>query len=207
MPKRPFIPNATAPYHVTARAANQAWFPLPMPVVWEIFSDYLYLIRLTYNVEIISFVLMNNHYHMLIRTPDANLPQAMNYLQRETSRQINFHAKRINQVWGGRYSASLVLTNKQYANVYKYVYRNPVDAGITTHAEIYRYSTLNGLFGLSRLSIPLIHDRLLFEDPTTRLQWLNSPFPNQNMRGQIRRALRQRQFEFGKERDRRLLRG
>lgn len=173
-----------------------------MPLLWEIFSDYLYLIRSLYDVEIQSFVLMSNHYHLLIRTPEANLPKAMNYFQRELARQVNRHSNRINQVWGERYAWSMILNRPHMYNVYKYVYRNPVDAGLAATVEQYRYSTLHGLLGQSPLTIPLLEDQILFADLTAVLHWLNLPFPRQHTREAIRKALRHRQFEFGMDRDR-----
>jgi REP element-mobilizing transposase RayT len=204
MPRKCFLANPTAPYHVVARTTNKDWFNVPLPLLWDIFSDYLHLIHSLYEVEILSFVLMSNHYHMLIYTPHANLPQAMNYLQREVSKQINLFSGRINQVFGGPYNWSMISDNRYFLTAYKYVYRNPVDAHLCSSVINYKYSTLHGLLGFNRLIIPLRYDELLFSDLEEHLKWLDQPFPRQNMRQEIRNAMRHRQMRFGRDRDRML---
>lgn len=44
-----------------------------MDEVWQICLDCMKEAHQKHKVEVISFVLMSNHYHLLLRTPDANL--------------------------------------------------------------------------------------------------------------------------------------
>ena len=77
MPRKNLIRCNNLPYHVTSRANNKEWFALPMDQVWKICQDCLKAAFDLHKVEIIAFVLMNNHYHLILRTPDANLDQFM----------------------------------------------------------------------------------------------------------------------------------
>ncbi|WP_081111818.1 transposase [Bdellovibrio bacteriovorus] len=60
-------------------------------------SNYLCFIHHAYKGEIYAFVLMSNHFHLLIRFPENNMSEAMTYFMRESSRMISRQAGRINQ--------------------------------------------------------------------------------------------------------------
>jgi putative transposase len=195
MPRKrvPNIPDR--PYHVSARCINREWFQLPMHQVWSIMSDYLYLAHHCFSIQIHSFVLMNNHFHMIAAAPAGNLSEAMNYFMREVSRVIGFETGRINQVWGGPHHKTLIQSQQQFLHTYKYVYRNPVEAGIVDRAEDYPYSTLPRLLGSLPCTIPLVEDTLLMSDPERCLKWLNTSYqPGQ--RELIRKALRRSEFRL-----------
>ena len=167
-----------------------------MPEVWSIFSNYLHFVREGFGVRTHSFVLMSNHFHLIVSTPEANLPQAMNYFMRETSRAISRGAGRINQTYGGPYSWSLLNSNHYFLNAYKYVYRNPVEARLAPSVQAYPYSTLHALLGKSRSIIPIENDETLFSEPVEQLRWLNLAYPSEDVRLQIQKALRKREFQF-----------
>jgi putative transposase len=169
-----------------------------MEQVWEIMSQQLYFIRIAYEVDILAFVLMSNHFHMLIRTPHANLSLAMARFMRETSRGITKAAHRINQTWGNRHFRCIIESNHYYLHSYKYIYRNPVTAGMCDRVEDYPFSTLSGLLGAQRLLIPVAEDLTLFSDVEGTLQWLNRK-PEEKHWETVRRALRKERFKLPKE--------
>ncbi len=195
MPRALRILTSEYPYHVTARCINKEWFQLPLSLVWRIFSDYLYLIRIIYGVEIHSFVLMRNHFHLIIKTPDANLSEVMNYFMREVSKEIGRFTGRINQIFGGPYHSSVIVRDTYYMHAYKYVYRNPVEAGISESVETYPYSTLHGLLGFSKLVIPVVLDDVLFSDMESTLAWLNTDYKADH-KCQIKNALRKVKYSL-----------
>ncbi|AGH94759.1 transposase [Pseudobdellovibrio exovorus] len=202
MPRKKFLAHNDWPYHVTARCLNKEWFSLPMETIWDIYSKYLFFIHHSYGVRIHSFVLMNNHFHLIIQTPHGNLSQAMNYLMRETSRVIGFESGRINHIYGGPYYWSLLKSPLYYLHAYKYVYRNPVEAGLCYRVEEYPYSSLYGLLGQAHTIIPLENDEALFSDVYSHLQWLNQGYPSEELKVDIRNALRKQHFHFGLDKDR-----
>jgi putative transposase len=185
------------PYHISARCINRDWFKIPIDEVWEIFCDYLYLTKHAFGLEILSFVLMSNHFHMLVRTPKSNLSEAMNYFMREVSKEITRNSDRINQTFGGPYYASCITTNHYYLHAYKYVYRNPVEAGLCNQAEDYPYSTLSGLIGNSKLFIPASKDETLFSDFEGVLKWINTAYEGDD-KVRVQSALKKSQFTFPK---------
>lgn len=203
MSKKKFTPTAEFPYHITARCLNKEWFSMPLNEIWNIFSDYLFFIHHAFNVHIHSFVLMNNHFHLILHTPNANLDKAMNYFMRETSRVINKNSGRINQIYGAPYHWSILKFSIYYLHTYKYVYRNPVEAGLARFVEEYKFSTLQALIGQTHTIIPLENDDTLFSNFETQLQWLNKTYFLSAQKEDIKKALRKREFKFGKNNDRR----
>ncbi len=196
MPRKKYIRNDRFPYHVTARCINKDWFRIPIEEVWAITSDYLFFINYTYKVKIHSFVLMNNHFHLVISAPNMNLSEAMNYFMREVSRQITRISGRINSTFGSRFHRSLIPRYHHYMNVYKYVYRNPIEAGLARCVEQYKFSTLHGLLGQSKITVPVAADTVIFCDEVDRnLQWLNTK-PPKFLWNKMKTGLRKSVFEL-----------
>jgi putative transposase len=202
MPRPLRIFSAAHPYHVTARCINRDWFKIPKEIVWSLFCDHLYFATHAYTARIHAFVLMSNHFHLIVSTPEANIDKIMWYLMTEVSRGITLEAGRINQTFGGPYYASLIRSDHYYLHAYKYLYRNPVDAQLAERVEDYKYSTLNALLGRSSLSIPLLADDLLFENIERTLAWLNTDYKMDD-REHIRLALRKKEFQLPLIRNRR----
>ena len=128
MPRARYNPNSDFPFHITGRCINKDWFSMPLHEVWTIMSDQLYFLHHAFEFEILSFVLMSNHFHLMVRTPKANLADGMAYFMRETSRSIIKDSERINQTYGSRYGRCLIHSNHHLMNAYKYIYHNPVKA-------------------------------------------------------------------------------
>ncbi len=198
MPSSRPKPSSDFPFHITARCTNKEWYSFPIPDVWDVYSDYLFLMHHPFKLQIHCFILMNNHFHLIASTPLANLSKIMEYFMRETSRELGRLSGRINQIYGRPYFASQLSTYHYFLNAYKCAYRNPVDAGICTLAETYLYSTLIPLVGLSHTKIPVSEDTLLFSDVENQLDWINRPYPNPQTREIIRSALKHREFKFPK---------
>jgi putative transposase len=198
MPRKKVPQNSDFPYHISARCINRDWFRIPIRDVWLLFEARLYLCNQMFDLRIHSFVLMNNHFHLLVSTPKANLISAMTYLMGETAREITYLSGRINQTYGRRHNKTLIPTYHYFMNSYKYVYQNPVNAGLCSKVEDYPYSTLAGLLGLEKLNIPICEDTILFPGSTldvSALEWLNRPSDTDD-RAAIKRALERKTFDL-----------
>lgn len=152
-----------------------------------------------FNLEILAFVLMPNHFHLILKTPYSNLDKAMAWFMRETSRQLVKHSGRINQTYGARHYRSLIKTHHYFLHAYKYLYLNPIRAGLACRVEEYSYSTLPGLLGLRHMSIPIVEDLTLFSDVEGTIRWLNQ-IPEDGEWETIRKALRRKEFTLPKVR-------
>jgi len=89
-----------------------------------------------------SFVLMENHYHLVLQTPDENIDRFMYEFNKNFSLELRQKTGLINRMFGGRYKWTLIKDKQHYFHVMKYVYLNPVKAGVVEVAEDYQYSTL-----------------------------------------------------------------
>ncbi|WP_413582915.1 transposase [Bdellovibrio sp. HCB288] len=179
------------PYHVMARSNNKEWFYLPIKECWYIFQDAIKKTQQKYGLNIYAFVLMDNHYHMLVQCSDKfTLGETMNYLQKTVSKAINKKAGRINHVFGGPYKPTLVKEPESFASVYKYILRNPIKAGLANHVEDYRFSTLN------TPGIELSPENEWFATmPNDRSNWLNIDFEAERYLA-INRALKRTDFKI-----------
>jgi putative transposase len=157
-----------------------------------------------YQTEIHTFVLMSNHYHLLLSTPQANLNAFMRYFQTETCKQIQRETNRINHIFGTRYKWSVLGEPSYMAYAYKYVLRNPINASLTERAENYCYSSLHSILKM-KAELPLIErlDRfwdLIPRSLQERLDWLNQPTPRE-IEALIGKALRRSRFQFSQGND------
>ncbi|MEK6627995.1 MAG: hypothetical protein AABY53_05165, partial [Bdellovibrionota bacterium] len=69
--------------------------------------------------------------------------------------------------------AEPILNYSHYLNTYKYIYRNPVEAGLCKKPEDYPYSSLYYLLGRGTLHCQVIDHLNLIQNPLHILKWLN----------------------------------
>lgn len=195
MPRKPSVLQSEFPYHVCARSINREWFNLPLDDVWEIMSNQLYFIHTAYSVRIMAFILMSNHFHLIVQTPNCNLSEAMAWFMRESSRELARSGNRINQAYGGRYFRSIISSEHYDGLAYKYLYTNSLRAGQARRVEGYKFSALAGLLGLRKLGFPMVEDRMLFSNVEATLEWLNRDVVGAHHEA-VRKALRRANFKL-----------
>lgn len=145
MPRKKIIRSDSHPYHVTIRTNNKEWFKVPLDEVWSICLNALSVTNFKCPANIHAFVLMNNHYHLLITTPNADLDKFMFYLNSKISKEIRKKTDRINSIFGSRYHWELIENDNYYKNVLRYIYQNPIRAQIVKRCEEYKYSSLHSI--------------------------------------------------------------
>jgi REP element-mobilizing transposase RayT len=90
-----------------------------------------------------AYVLMSNHYHLAVETPDGNLVTGMQWLQATFANRFNNLRGERGHLFQGRYKALLVEEGEPLAQVCHYIHLNPVRAGLTDVVKLrdYRYSS------------------------------------------------------------------
>lgn len=150
-----------------------------MEVVWAIILKELTKIQLEFDLRIAAFVLMGNHFHLLALTPNEPIDRIMYFLMKGVTREMQKRSGRINKIFGGRYKGCLIEDSKYLLNVYKYIYRNPVAAGIVDRAEDYPFST----YYMSETSnLPFKLDEVIPLNIPSRIieaEWINSSYENE----------------------------
>jgi putative transposase len=198
MPRPPVIQQSEFPYNISARCINREWFSLPMPEVWSIFCEELDLTCKKYSLQVHSFVLMSNHFHLIARTPEANISRCMFQFLGKTSRRLARAGNRINETFAGRHFKCILQGTNYFLNAYKYNYRNPVAAGICESVELYPFSTLPMVMKMTSQVIPLIEDSTYILDPVGTLKWLNQR-PDPKKAEAVRFGLRHQYFRSKKD--------
>ena len=103
--------------------------------------------------EVISFVLMTNHFHLLVRTPIANLAAGMQRFLSAHAKGIAARHQRPGHLFQGRYKAELIEDESYYWTVSRYIHLNPVRAHLVAGPEDWPWSSFPGyLLPARRLS-------------------------------------------------------
>ena len=100
-----------------------------------------------FNAEWHAYCLMGNHYHLLVRTPEANLNRIMRHLNWLYTQYYNRSTGRDGPLFQGRYKAILVEAQAYLTQLSHYIHRNPVEAGVVTHLDRYRWSSYPAYIG------------------------------------------------------------
>jgi len=87
-----------------------------------------------------AWVLMGNHYHLCIQTPEANLVEGMKWLQSTFANRFNRFRQENGHVFQGRYKA-LLLDGEAVGAVCHYIHLNPVRAGLLSCGELQSYQS------------------------------------------------------------------
>jgi putative transposase len=83
-----------------------------------------------FGVKVHAYVLMDNHFHLLLETPEANLSRAMQWLLVGYSVWFNRRHDRAGHLFQGRFHAVIVEDDRGWQEVARYVHLNPVRIAI-----------------------------------------------------------------------------
>lgn len=145
------LPRLTVPgypHHVIQRGNNRQ-------PIFSSSADYEFLLALLadnarkFQINIHAYVLMTNHFHLLV-TPDTadGLPRMMQAVGRRYVRYFNDRQKRSGTLWEGRYKSTLVQTDRYLLACMAYIDLNPVRAGLVAEARSYPWSSHGHYVGL-----------------------------------------------------------
>lgn len=84
---------------------------------------------------------MNNHYHLIVQTPDQRLSKAMQELNRGYSRRFNSIHGRSAHLFRNRFTAQLIDDDEYLLTACRYVAHNPVRAGLCEAPTDWRWSS------------------------------------------------------------------
>ena len=94
-----------------------------------------------WGIRVLAYCLLNNHYHLLIQTPQANLSRVMRHLDGLYTQRFNRKHKRDGPLFRGRYKAIIVDAEMYLLAVARYIHHNPVAAGRVKSPEAYEWSS------------------------------------------------------------------
>jgi putative transposase len=94
-----------------------------------------------FELDIFAYVLMGNHYHLLVRTHQANLSRAMQWLGVAYSTWHNARHQRSGHLFQGRFKSFLVPETEYLYRLLLYIHRNPLRAKIVAKLADWRWSS------------------------------------------------------------------
>jgi len=130
-------------YHVTARGNARE----------DIYRDdanrqqFLMLLQNTvnrYDWYCHAYCLMDNHYHLLIKTNTPTLSKGMKFLNGTYTQYFNRQHQRVGHVFQGRFKAILVQKDSHLLELARYIALNPVRAQMVNNAAEWRYRATAG---------------------------------------------------------------
>lgn len=127
-------------YHVIARGNNKEYI-FKESIDKGYFIKQLKECTTVMGYKVYGYVLMDNHYHIIIQTLDKKLQEIMHQINNKYSKYFNGKYKRVGHVFQGRYKAVLVQDERYMLKLLRYVHQNPVRAGLCKLVEDYRWSS------------------------------------------------------------------
>lgn len=97
----------------------------------------------------LGYCLMDNHYHLLVRTPAPDLPVGMKRINERFTCGYNARHRERGHVFQGRYHAELLVRDSHLLEALRYVPLNPVRAGLCSDPVEYPWSSLATTLGRS----------------------------------------------------------
>ncbi|MBE0500877.1 MAG: transposase [Desulfuromonadales bacterium] len=137
-----------AVYHVTSRgnARNAIYAD---DVDREKFLKVLHSVVTRYRWFCHAYCLMDNHYHLLIETPNANLSQGMRQLNGVYTQKYNKRHGLVGHLLQGRFKAIVVEKESYLLQLCRYIVQNPVAADIASTPGEWLWSSFQATCGLA----------------------------------------------------------
>lgn len=112
-------------YHVTCRG-NERRAIFRDDTDRQAFLDKLQSSLVIYQVELHAYVLMSNHFHLMVRTLRGNFAEFMRHFNISYTSAFNRCHRRVGHLYQGRYKAILVDKDSYFLELSRYVHLNPV---------------------------------------------------------------------------------
>ena len=96
-----------------------------------------------------AYCLMDNHYHLLIETPEANLSKGMRQFNGVYTQAYNIRHRRPGHIFQGRFKGILVEKESYLLELCRYVVLNPVRAKRVNKPEAWKWSSYRATVGLN----------------------------------------------------------
>ena len=147
MPRKPRIEYAGAVYHILNRG-NYRQSIFEVEGTAEAFENVLFEACLRFGWRLYAYVVLSNHYHLCLKTKDANLVVGMQWMQSTFANRFNRFVGQRGHVFQGRYKALLVEEGPSLLRVVNYIHLNPVRARIKKVESLkdYPYSSFPKYF-------------------------------------------------------------
>jgi len=156
-------------YHIVNRGVDQR-------VIYKDNEDFVMFLKILctacqlYRVQLHGYVLMRNHYHLLIETKEENLSKFMKHINASYAIYFNKKYKRSGHLWQGRFKSWYVTDVSYLYTLINYIENNPLKAKIVKNVSEYRHSSYQSFVEIVK-PIECLKESFVFQE-----------FPNQKDR-------------------------
>ena len=140
MPRRRRLDAPGVWHHVMNRAVARR------PIFERLEDVRYFLSRVAHAVrrgqlEVHAFCILLNHYHLLVRSLDGQLSDAMRRIQNEFVRYFNRSRRRDGPLFRGRFRSKPVRSGEYRWKLLRYIDANPVKAGLVGNPTLYPHGS------------------------------------------------------------------
>jgi Transposase and inactivated derivatives len=112
-------------------------------VLKVLFEDILARAKQKYDFDIINFVIMGNHFHIIIKPGKQEcLSKIMQWIMSVFAMNYNRQYDCWGHFWGGRFISRIIESLQQYLRIFEYIDNNPVKAGLVNSRTEWKYGGL-----------------------------------------------------------------
>ncbi len=126
-------------YHIVHRGNNKTFIFDDM-LDKQKFHDIIEGVLIEQPFNLLYYVFMDNHYHLLVEIMDSSISDIMKLINLRYSKYYNNKYNRVGTIFGGRYSPFEVLSAAHLVKVVGYIAYNPVKAKLVKNPADYRWS-------------------------------------------------------------------
>ncbi len=98
-----------------------------------------------YDFVVHSYVIMDNHYHLLLENKRENLSAGMRQINSTYAQYFNKKQKRIGHLWQDRFKSWYIFDENYLFTLFKYLELNPIEAKITKKVGEFRYTLMHDI--------------------------------------------------------------
>ena len=164
MARAPRHEQSNAWYHVTARGVDRR-------TIFQDGMDRRFFLTVLEDVRdaqgwiCLSYCLMGNHYHLLVRTPDPTLAVGMQRLNGRYAQRFNWRYGRSGHLLERRYRSEMIQHPAHLLEALRYIALNPVKSGVARSPGTYAWSAHRALAGLAPAGLVDVDEALSLFHP------------------------------------------
>ena len=181
-------------YHITARGIRKENI-FYSDKDKKVFLDKINETFEKYSFTCYAYCLMDNHYHLFIQTPIANISEGMHYLNTSYANWFKAKYKLAGPIFQGRYKSILIDADSYALTLSAYIHLNPLRAGMVKKLEDYPFSSFLDYIGTKKPAVRRLDTSLIlsrFSDNTQQAQKMYKQFvlDNRGMQSPLKDAFK-----------------
>ncbi len=138
MPRKPRIEYEDAVYHIMNRG-NYRHAIFMIEDSGQLFEELLFEACERFGWILHAYVILSNHFHVALETPEPNLVRGMQWFQSTFGNRFNRLVHERGHIFQGRYKSLLIEDDGYLLQVVNYIHLNPVRCGIVVLNELRSY--------------------------------------------------------------------